>query len=112
MTRKEEHSIMKKKLLGLLVATTLIASSAVVASAAEGAICTHGYKPNLAGDGAPYKVTYTHPVCVAYEPDGTPVIVDCTATDTRQNMKKICSNCGEVLETYVDIVSVTHSISH
>lgn len=90
----------------------MLVSSVAVVSATESSICTHGYKPTLVGDGAPYKVTYTHPVCVAYQPDGTPIIVDCTATDTRQNMKKVCSNCDEVLETYVDIVSVTHSISH
>ena len=104
--------MMKKKIIGLLIATTILTSSAVVVSAAENAICTHGYKPTLVGVGAPYKVTYTHPVCVAYQPDGTPIIVDCTATDTRQDMKKVCSNCGAELESYVDIISITHSISH
>lgn len=103
---------MKKKLLGTLLTLTLLFGSSMMAMAATSASCNHSAGTYPEGNGAPFYVTYTHPVCVAYQPNGDPILVDCTATDTRQNLNHYCKECGALVSTSVRVMSTTHSISH
>jgi len=74
---------MKKKIIGLLVATTILASSAVVVSAAtDPAVCEHPHIENITYEDKVY-ASYTHPVCVAYNPtNGAPIFADCAVKET------------------------------
>ena len=101
---------MKKKIIGLLVAATMITSSVCVVSAATSSDSCHTYADVTYG--STWNESYTHPVCVAYQPDGTPIIVECSATDKWQNYKHMCVYCQYVEYTGKKIVAKNRTISH
>lgn len=104
---------MKKKIISLLVAATILTSSAVMVSAAtDPSVCEHPLIVNITYGDKVY-ASYTHPVCVAYNPtNGAPIFADCAVKETRIKWKRTCSECQQIFSTWETIESMTHSISH
>ena len=103
---KREETEMKKVIVLLAAVMILAGSMGMTASAGE---CAHEKIEITAGT---YTNTYTHPAWVANKPNGDPVLVPCTATETWQKYKTICRYCGELYGTREECVSVTHSVHH
>ena len=100
-----------KKVIVLLAAVMILAGSMgmTVSAETESGTCAHEKIEITAGT---YTNTYTHPAWVANKPNGDPVLVPCTATETWQKYKTICRYCGEVFGTREVCISATHSVHH
>ena len=100
-----------KKIMVVLAAVMILAGNVGMAVSAEtgSETCAHEKVEITAGT---YTNTYTHPAWVANKPNGDPILVPCTATETWQRYKTICRYCGELYGTREAFISATHSVHH
>ncbi|MBD5480265.1 MAG: hypothetical protein HDR08_12225 [Lachnospiraceae bacterium] len=103
---------MKKVIAMIATMAMLVCGISVNVSAATQDECHHGNGTYTITYGTQTTRTYTHPALVAYKPNGDPILVDCTATETYQPMRVICKDCGYIISDWKEPVGTTHSIKH
>ena len=105
---------MKKGIAMIAVMVMLVCGIGMEVSAATQDVCHHDKGTYTITYGTTTTSTYKHPALVAYKPNGDPILVECTATETYQPMRVICSvnGCGYIISDWKELVGITHSIKH
>ncbi len=105
---------MKKVIAMVAVTAMLVCSVGMEVSAATQDVCHHNVGTYTITYGTTTTHTYKHPALVAYKPNGDPILVECTATETYQPMRVVCSrvDCGYIISDWKEPVGTTHSIKH
>ena len=103
---------MKKVIAMAAVMAMLVCSIGMNVFAATQDECHHGNGTYTITYGKPTTNTYKHPAFVAYKPNGDPILVEGTATETYQAMRVICKDCGYIISDWKKLVGTTHSIKH
>lgn len=109
---REGKRVMKKVIAIMAVMTMLVCGIGMNVSAATQDVCHHNVGTYTITYGTQKTSTYTHPALVAYKPNGDPILVECTVTETYQPMRVICSGCGYIISDWQERVGITHSIKH
>lgn len=110
--RKRGKQTMKKVIAMAAVVLALVCSIGMGVSAAAQDACHHNVGTNTITYGTQKTNTYTHPVLVAYKPNGDPILAECTVTETYQPMRVICSGCGHIISDWEERIGISHSIKH
>lgn len=103
---------MKKVIAMAAVMAMLVCGIGMNVFAATQDVCHHDQGTYRIAYSTQYTHTYKHPALVAYKPNGDPILVECTATETYQPMRVICRNCGYIIDDWKELVDITHSIKH
>ncbi len=103
---------MKKVITMIALVMVLLGSIGLQAAAANKEDCRHNVGTYTITYDTEKTGTYTHPALVAYKPNGDPILVECTVTETYQPMRVICSGCGYIISDWQERVGITHSIKH
>lgn len=101
-----------KKVMAAVAAVILLGSIGQYTNAANQEDCHHNVGTNTISYDEKKTNTYTHPALVAYKPNGDPILVECTVTETYQPMRVICSGCGYIISDWQERVGISHSIKH
>lgn len=112
LRRKVRETVMKKGIAMIAVMAMLVCGIGMNVSAATQDVCHHDKGTYKIAYSAQYTHTYKHPALVAYKPNGDPILVECTATETYQPMRVICRNCGYIIDDWKELIDITHSIKH
>lgn len=103
---------MKKAIVIIAAMAVLLCSNGLHVSAETQDECHHNVGTHTITYDTQKTNTYTHPAFVAYKPNGEPILVECTVTETYQPMRVICSGCGYIISDWQERVGISHSIKH